>query len=111
MKAPTADRHSFTISSSYEINLVMLKIRSSVSFVAKDDEIFRLYDEATMNTQFIIWQVIYDIILYYIKIHSEKEMLYQLQSKCDLAFVTLIFYLFGQWTIFKYHNYYVFFKL
>ena len=90
----------------------MLKIRSSVSFVAKDDEIFRLYDEPTMNTQFIIWQVMYDnIILCYITIHSEKEILYQLQSKCDLAFVTLIFYLFGQWTIFKYHNYYVFFQI
>ena len=64
-----------------------------------------------MKTQFIIWQVMYDIILYYIKIHNEKEMLYQLQSKCDLAFVTLIFYLFGQWTIFKYNNYYVFFQI
>jgi protein-tyrosine phosphatase len=43
--------------------------------------------------------------------YSEKEVLYQLQSKCDLPFVTLIFYLFEQWTIFKYHNYYVFFQI
>ena len=43
----------------------MLKIRMVVSFVAKDDEIFRLDHEPTMNTQFIIWQVMYDIIVYY----------------------------------------------
>lgn len=56
MKAPTADRHSFTINSSYEINLDNAQnTNSSVSFVAKDDEIFRLYHEPTMNTQFIIW--------------------------------------------------------
>ena len=65
MKAPTADRHSFMINSSYEINLDNAQdTNSSVSFVAKDDEIFRLYHEPTMNTQFIIWQVMYDIILY-----------------------------------------------
>ena len=65
MKAPTADRYSFTINSSYEINLGNAQdTNSSVSSVAKDDEIFRLYHEPKMNTQFIIWQVIYDIILY-----------------------------------------------
>ena len=64
--APTADRHSFTINSSYAINLDEGQdTNSSVSFVAKDDEISRLYHEPTMNTQFIIWQIMYDIILYY----------------------------------------------
>jgi hypothetical protein len=56
----------------------------------------------------------YDIILCYIDIivdYSEKEVLYQLQLKCDLIFVTLIFYILEQLTIFKYHNYYVFFQI
>jgi hypothetical protein len=66
MEAPIVDRHSFTINSSYAINLDEGQdTNSSVSFVVKDDEISRLYHEPTMNTQFIIWQIMYDIILYY----------------------------------------------
>lgn len=44
-------------------------MNSSVSFVAKDDEIFRVCHEPTMKTQFIIWQVMYDIIFYYIIVY------------------------------------------
>lgn len=70
-------------------------MNSSVSFVAKDDEIFRVYHEPTMNTQFIIWQVMHDIYLLYYSLYSDKKVLYQLQSKCDLTFVMLIFYIYS----------------
>ena len=51
-------------------------MNSSVSFVAKDDEIFRVYHEPTMNTQFIIWQVMYDIIFYYIIVDIMRKKWY-----------------------------------
>ena len=58
MEAPTGDRHYFTINATYDVNLNLGQGKNgSVSFVAKDPDIFRYYceyHEPTMSGQLVV---------------------------------------------------------